>query len=793
MKKFVMMVLAVGISYAATINIGRYSFDPLVKIPSIPDNLKYEYSNYYLVQFKGPIYKSQRDALENLGVRIYGYIPYHAYLVKMDDRIVRKVYELGFISWIGTYHPAYKIHPMLGKIEFYTPERKNDPWMLVSVELFPDADNDVVTEHIREKFNADIKYHGKTRYNNRIKFRIDPQYVDDIVRIPQVMEIEEVPEYFLFNNAGRFVIQTNNFTDTTSGDTLVWSKGIHGEGEILTMMDTGIDTAHCFFNGTVNGQKKWVKYEVVGGGTFYDSCDMGHGSHVAGTAVGGTDELSQNLQYKGMAYKARLHVQDIQTGSTWDCTIGSVYPPDPLTSAFDTSYAIGARVHTNSWGSTTNSYDQRCADVDNFIWNHPDYVILYAAGNSSTQGSSEDGTVGQPANAKNDITMGATARGLRGPGGPNNYQEIKAWYSSEGPTADGRMEPNVMAPGGDDRLTAGYIHSTDNWTTCGIQGNPFMGTSMATPHGAGAVLLVRQYYREGWYPTGAPDPGNSLNPSAALVKATLVSGADSMTGTGDPNPVDYTWPNNNQGWGRINLSRSLYFTGDVNRLLARDITPGLNTGETYEETVYVYSGTPVRFVLAWSDYPGTPGSSPVLVNDLNLMVMNPNGTNYRGNNISNYNSQPGGSFDNLNNIEVVNFTDPVEGQYVITISGQDIPQGPQPFALVVNGNIEAVGVKEEYYPYSKVQTKLYSVRYLPSTGEYKFSYTLSKNMDVSVKLVDITGREVRTLARGDQKKGFYKISFSPRDKYGKKLSPGNYFVVLRTDKRTFSQKFVIAK
>lgn len=175
------------------------------------------------------------------------------------------------------------------------------------------------------------------------------------------------------------------------------------------------------------------------------------------------------------------------------------------------------------------------------------------------------------------------------------------------------------------------------------------------------------------------------------------------------------------------------------------------------------------------------------------MVMNPNGTNYRGNNISNYNSQPGGSFDNLNNIEVVNFTDPVEGQYVITISGQDIPQGPQPFALVVNGNIEAVGVKEEYYPYSKVQTKLYSVRYLPSTGEYKFSYTLSKNMDVSVKLVDITGREVRTLARGDQKKGFYKISFSPRDKYGKKLSPGNYFVVLRTDKRTFSQKFVIAK
>ena len=108
---------------------------------------------------------------------------------------------------------------------------------------------------------------------------------------------------------------------------------------------------------------------------------------------------------------------------------------------------------------------------------------------------------------------------------------------------------------------------------------------MASPAMAGATVLLRQYLVDGWYPTGAAVPANSIpNPSAAMLKAMAINSADSdISG--------YTAPDNNVGWGRINDDNVCYFAGDTRRLALVDNAAGLLTGEYVEYQVYVADNT----------------------------------------------------------------------------------------------------------------------------------------------------------------------------------------------------------
>jgi subtilisin family serine protease len=246
--------------------------------------------------------------------------------------------------------------------------------------------------------------------------------------------------------------------------------------------------------GNWNDDDIWFMGQPVGG----------HGTHVAGSVLGGGNHSGG--QYKGMAYNASLVMQSTMT-STGSMSIpsnlytGLFYPPY---SSYD------SRIHTNSWGDpmSTGDYTSFSADVDEFIWDYDDQVILFAAGNSY-------GLVSSPGTAKNCITVGAS-ESLRPllPGHQSDCNNInqRAVFSCFG-TDDDRLKPDILTPGTGILSTRSSLiadPSQNYWYPYDSYYAYAGGTSMATPLAAGIVTLIRQYYTD----------LEGITPSAALVKAT---------------------------------------------------------------------------------------------------------------------------------------------------------------------------------------------------------------------------------------------------------------------------------
>lgn len=187
---------------------------------------------------------------------------------------------------------------------------------------------------------------------------------------------------------------------------------------------------------------------------------------------------------------------------------------------------------------------------------------------------------------------------------------------------------------------------------------------MSTPITAGAAALVRQNYVDNLNTT----------PSAALLKATIINGAHDMDpgqyGTSSFREISGC-PDFAQGWGRLDVGKALY-PGGARRIHFSD---GLDIreGESYENKYYINnSSEPLRVTLVWTDYPADLSTDITLVNDLDLYVTGPGDTEYT-------------ETDHKNNVEQVEIQNPEEGLYTVWVNGFNIPQGPQPFALVLAG------------------------------------------------------------------------------------------------------------
>ncbi len=389
-------------------------------------------------------------------------------------------------------------------------------------------------------------------------------------------------------------------------------------------------------------------------------------------------------------------------------------PPDLYNSIYLPSWSLLAKIHANGFGTqkigcSPTGPEPYCAgaeQTDRFVWDHKDFLITIGAGNEGAQ--EQLGNIRCQAQAKNLISVGASWNGMDA--------NKMANYSSRGPACDGRLKPTLVAPGGGSNTVSPLCVARSSCTNpllcpLGCDGDEYnryvfwSGTSFAHPAVAGSAALVRQYFTEGWYPTGTKVAGNALSPSAALIKAVVINGAVEMTDASAyeecipcqecPPPGCQPvrkYPNKVQGWGRVLLDNSLFFAGDSRKLTIFDESIGFGAaGEEKEYRIQVTdSALPLEATLVWSDYPGAVGASPSLVNNLNLVVRDPSCSVFNGNNFWEGQSITGGSSDTLNVEEAVWRTSPALGVWSVSIRAANIVNATQPFALAVTGGTGSV-------------------------------------------------------------------------------------------------------
>ncbi|MBZ0267557.1 S8 family serine peptidase, partial [bacterium] len=479
-----------------------------------------------------------------------------------------------------------------------------------------------------------------------------------------VQWIEPRPLFTTDNSSVQWVDQTN-----INGNRKIWDNGIDGTGQVVMVGDSGIRTSHNMFRdgstsitsfGDYPTHRKVIAYArglQSTNVTFGDASGAAyHGTHTCGTFFG-NDSPWASSALDGIAKGAKVYFVDCG-GST-----NSIYSPGDLNEYFGPSYlgnaGGAARVSSNSWGASTGgAYTISCMTTDQFMWDHKDYLICFSNGNSGTSGS-----VGSPGAAKNILSSGGTRNGTSA--------NLLYNSTSRGPTQDGRYKPTVCSPG--QSVQSAYGGSDTGYQT-------LSGTSMSCPNLAGSATLARQYFADGWYPTGAAVPANAFEPSAALLKAMMVnSGVDDFS--------SYGIPDNNIGWGRILLDNVMYFPGDGRATVLVDEADGVATGEAREYEIHVASASEdLKITLVWTDVASTPAAGTNLVNDLDLVVEQ-GATTYRGNVWSGGQSVTGGSADMVNVEENVRRASPVAGNYTIRVEGANVPFGPQPYAIVVSGDL----------------------------------------------------------------------------------------------------------
>jgi hypothetical protein len=487
-------------------------------------------------------------------------------------------------------------------------------------------------------------------FGNRMILEIQADKIEALAASELVMTLEPAP--------GRKMMHNYNTSVTVGVDEVRREFKVDGTGVNVGIWDGGAVYRHKAFGNRL---------------TIVENVNpIDHATHVAGTIAA----AGSNKQARGMAYGARLFSYDYN---------GDV--PSEVASAIRN---YGIIFNNNSWGYLTGweycywdqfgdyfwtwfgktnfgRYTSEAAAYDKLIYNK-DVTLVFSAGNDRGDDfidwvyidavagyiywgliMGQDGpymTIGSNASAKNVVTVGAT-----------NGGKAMSSFSSWGPTRDGRVKPEVCAPGVN-------LYSTlpDN------KYGRMSGTSMAAPVVTGSLAVLCELWRN---QTGE-DPSNALLRNIIAITA---------TDYGSRGP-DYKY-----GFGVINVDKAaqLIAANQNGGVIVEGVVNKSNRTQRY--TLQLYGSPASRNVcLAWTDPPARPDAYQTLVNDLDLRVIDPGGKTYYPWKLDGDRPNKGAQTGNndVDNIELVYLKNAKEGTWTIEVSASYFGKGSrQKFVLSV--------------------------------------------------------------------------------------------------------------
>jgi len=390
--------------------------------------------------------------------------------------------ELSFVQIAVEYPPEVKIERGLNE-EAGGASLSSESPVRVHIVLHQDADLGDIKPRVASAAEGDEKDITWEKYD--LEVEVKKGKLSTIAQISDVRNIHKVRPVELASNDARETISASVEVN--------WTQYL-GSGEIIAVADSGLDKIHHAFRGRIHDC-----YNIYGSEVRDRN---GHGTHVSGSVLG-SGSLGETL-IQGVAPEAKLIAQS--------CMDQGVFRLDKLTSLsdlFGKAYDSGARVHTNSWGSkpdpSLSVYNYRSEQIDDFVWEHQDMVVCFAAGNQRRKIQAE-------AASKNCITVGVTedrADDL------TRISEKEYVGNNYGPTATNRAKPDIFAPG--KLIQSARSRDCHRQHDGDVNWCRNTGTSMANALVAGCAGVLRQVIKI-----------SSTPPRAALVKAILICGADHL-------------------------------------------------------------------------------------------------------------------------------------------------------------------------------------------------------------------------------------------------------------------------
>ncbi|WP_063780584.1 S8 family serine peptidase [Nonomuraea sp. SBT364] len=331
-----------------------------------------------------------------------------------------------------------------------------------------------------------------------------------------------------------------------------WQDGFDGKGVKVAVLDTGIDETHPD-----------VKDKVVEARNFTDDPsakdEHGHGTHVAAT-VAGVGAASGGLR-KGVAPGAELMIGKVLDAS------GSGSESQVLAGMEWAARESGAGVVNMSLGGGATDGTDPLSTAVNVLTEQTGALFVIAAGNEGGEYS-----VGSPGAATSALTVGAV-----------DANDALAPFSSRGPRLDEAVKPDITAPG------VGIVAARAAGTGLGTPVDEFhtklSGTSMATPHVAGAAAILAQRHPE-W--------------KAGQLKDALVSTARTIAGQ---TPYE-------QGGGRLDVARALRQTVTATATLSLGVHEDGDTGVPAGEITYTNTGQAPAALTLTPAFTNLDGEAP---------------------------------------------------------------------------------------------------------------------------------------------------------------------------------------
>ena len=410
--------------------------------------------------------------------------------------------------------------------------------------------------------------------------------------------VEPVLETVGRNDIAAAIMQHGNISGQPA-----WLFGLDGSGVIISNADSGIDRDHaCFREATESGasgsewnnatgtpgqnHRKIVFFnETIDDWDSPNNQNYRHGTHVAGSlACRSIWEISAENrgdwvnatpgEGASISHGARLVIEDVVDDDGWQIPeIGEL---------FWEASSHGGVIRSDSWGDDSTEYTLRTSKFDAWLFSVPWSVSFVAPGNTGAE-------VLEPANGLNVVSVGASAKD-----GTNDLWTLTPRQE----TAQGRMGVTIVVPG--ETITSAKgdgLHDSNNdgWRSS-------TGTSMATPQAAAFAAVIQQMVETGWItgndskvvvssnslrPDWAESVDNNLTegnlllasgftPSGPLIRALMVLSADSLEGGRQAELTLGVAPDNQQGWGRPNLSNIVDFENLNSQMNNSTVDPSTN-------------------------------------------------------------------------------------------------------------------------------------------------------------------------------------------------------------------------